>query len=73
MTEEIIKELEARIEKLEFEVKALNEELDEKEREEANVAKMARAICEMQEEMMRNNPSVCIINRINAPTRVGMN
>ena len=73
MTEEIIKQLEARIEKLEFEVKALNEELDEKEREEVNVAKMARAICEMQEEMMRNNSSVYIINRINAPTRVGMN
>jgi ElaB/YqjD/DUF883 family membrane-anchored ribosome-binding protein len=63
---------ENKIEKLEERIRQLENDLDEMVEENAKMAKLARAVCEIQEELVRNNPTIYIVNKINAPTRVGM-
>tara|TARA_R100000908_G_scaffold65255_2_gene53415 strand:- start:1865 stop:2086 length:222 start_codon:yes stop_codon:yes gene_type:complete len=72
MTNEKIKELEARIIELEELVQGLNDEIDVMMDENRTTNKMARAICELQEELRRKFPDLYLINKINAPTMVGM-
>ena len=72
MTDEKIKQLEARITELEELVQQLNDEIDVMADENRTTHKMARAICELQEELQRKFPELYFINRINAPTMVGM-
>jgi len=68
----VINMSENKIEKLEERIRQLENDLDEMVEENAKMAKLARAVCEIQEELVRNNPTIYIVNKINAPTRVGM-
>ena len=72
MTNEKIKQLEARIIELEELVQELNDEIDVMMDENRTTHKLARAVCEIQEELVRSNPTIYIVNKINAPTRVGI-
>ena len=70
---EKIKQLEARIKELEIKCEELQADLVGID-EDINIPhNMARAICELQEYLSNKDPSFFCINRINAPTRVGMN
>jgi len=71
MTNKIIEKLEARIKELETKCEVLENDLDELTEENAKMAKLARAICEIQEHLRDTDRSFILINRINAPTRVG--
>lgn len=66
------KELEARIVELEELVQQLNDEIDVVVNESVVVKNMARAVCELQEELLKQFPAIYIANKIHAPTRVGM-
>ena len=61
-----------RIKELEDKIRQLENDLDDLIEENAKMAKLARAVCEIQEELVRSNPTIYIVNKINAPTRVGM-
>lgn len=63
---------ENKIEKLEERIRQLENDLDEMAEENAKMAKLARAVCEVQEELEKQFPSIYIANKIKAPTRVGM-
>lgn len=63
---------ENKIEKLEERIRQLENDLDEMVEENAKMAKLARAVCEVQEELEKQFPSIYIANKIKAPTRVGM-
>ena len=76
--EDKIKKLEERIKYLEEmnaalakKVNNLNADLDSLEDDMISGAKIARAVCELQEEMNRRFNDVYIINKVDAPTRVG--
>ena len=77
MTNEKVKQLEARIDELQKKLKDLDAEasarIDALEEDLYNATKLARAVCELQEELQRKIPDLYLINKINAPTRVGMN
>ena len=80
MYDEIIKRLQNQIEELKEKVARLEKEnntlrgdLDALDEEMIGGAKMARAVCELQEELQRLFPELYIINKIHAPTKVGMN
>ena len=68
-----IEELKEKVARLEKENNTLRGDLDALDEEMIGGAKMARAVCELQEELQRLNPAVYIINKIHAPTKVGMN
>jgi len=72
MKNEKIKQLEARIEELETKCEELENELENMDSDITSNHKMARAICELQEYLNNKDPSFFCINRINAPTMVGM-
>jgi uncharacterized coiled-coil protein SlyX len=72
MTDEKMKQLEARIEELETKCEELEAELDEINGDITNNQRLARAVCELQEELRRKFPDLYLINTINAPTMVGM-
>ena len=72
MNDEKIKQLEARIEELETKCEDLQTDLDGVDENIMSNHKMARAICELQEELRRKFPDLYLINTINAPTMVGM-
>tara|TARA_R100001509_G_scaffold144963_1_gene101436 strand:+ start:1401 stop:1622 length:222 start_codon:yes stop_codon:yes gene_type:complete len=72
MYDTVIKKLEERIKELESKCEGLENDLDDLIEENAKMAKLARAVCEIQEELVRSNPTIYIVNKINAPTRVGM-
>jgi predicted RNase H-like nuclease (RuvC/YqgF family) len=72
MTDEKIKQLEARIEELETKCEELEAELEDMNGDITSNHKMARAICELQEELRRKFPDLYLINTIKAPTMVGM-
>jgi len=63
---------EDKIEKLEERIRQLENDLDEMVEENTKMAKLARAVCEVQEELEKQFPSIYIANKIKAPTRVGM-
>ena len=70
----------AEVEELKERVAHLEQTLEHKERRIAEIeedlvndGKLARAICELQEELQRKMPDLYFINKIYAPTRVGMN
>ena len=71
MTDEKMKQLEARIEELETKCEELEAELEEMESDIVSNHKMARAICELQEYLRDKDSSFFCINRIHAPTMVG--
>ena len=50
----------------------LQEEIDYHAGETTNMHKLARAVCELQEEMRKQHEGVFFTNEINAPTMVGM-
>jgi len=66
-----IKQLEARIKELEIKCEELQADLVGIDEDIAIPHNMARAICELQEHL-RDKGDFYPINRINAPTRVGM-
>lgn len=68
----MIKMYDKRIKELEDKIRQLENDLDDLIEENAKMAKLARAVCEIQEELVRSNPTIYIVNKINAPTRVGM-
>jgi len=79
MYDKIIKKLEERIKELEEmnaalakKVDILNADLNALEDDIIIGAKIARAVCEIQEHLRDNDPSFMMINRIHAPTMVGM-
>ena len=68
------------IEELKERVAHLEQTLEHKERRIAEIeedlvsdGKLARASCELQEELQRAMPDLYFINKIHAPTKVGMN
>ena len=69
---EKIKENEARIIELEELVQTLNDEIDAMMDENRTAHTLARAVCELQEELVKQFPTIYIANKIDAPTRVGM-
>jgi predicted nucleic acid-binding Zn-ribbon protein len=73
--EEHIQKLEARINELEKQVSELDgiasARLDSLEEDLPHVAKLARAVAELQEELQRKFPDLYFINKIDAPTMVG--
>lgn len=73
--EEHIQKLEARINELEKRVSELDgiasARLDSLEEDLPSVARLARAIAELQEELRRKFPDLYFINKIDAPTMVG--
>ena len=75
MTNEKIQKLEARINELEKKVSDLDgiasARLDSLEEDLPHVAKLARAVAELQQELQRMFPELYIINNIDAPTMVG--
>jgi prefoldin subunit 5 len=71
MTDEEREELEARIEKLEGKVKALNADLNSIEDDMISTSELAKAIHEIQDELKKQG--ICITNDIYAPTMVGGN
>ena len=80
MYDEIIKRMQDSIEELKEKVERLEKENRELRADVTGMDddievnhKIARAVCELQEEVQRNIPEVYFINKINAPTRVGMN
>tara|TARA_Y100001937_G_scaffold17812_1_gene24617 strand:- start:14 stop:256 length:243 start_codon:yes stop_codon:yes gene_type:complete len=68
-----IEELKEKVARLEKENNTLRGDLDALDEEMIGGAKMARAVCELQEELQRLFPELYIINKIHAPTKVGMN
>jgi len=68
----VINMSEDKIEKLEERIRQLENDLDEMVEENTKMAKLARAVCEVQEELEKQFPSIYIANKIKAPTRVGM-
>tara|TARA_R100001015_G_C4633784_1_gene199244 strand:- start:5326 stop:5568 length:243 start_codon:yes stop_codon:yes gene_type:complete len=68
-----IEELKEKVERLESENRELRADVNGIDDDIEVNHKLARAVCELQEEVQRNMPEVYFINRINAPTRVGMN
>ena len=72
MYDKKIKELEDRIKVLERKCEELEDELDSIAQDIVSKHKLARAICEIQEHLRDNDSSFTIINRINAPTMVGL-
>lgn len=68
----MIKMYDKRIKELEDKIKQLENDMDDLIDENTKLAKIARAVCEIQEELVRSNPTIYIVNKINAPTRVGM-
>ena len=76
MTDEKVKQLEARIDELQKKLKDLDAEasarIDALEEDLHNATKLARAVCELQEELQRKIPDLYFINKIDAPTMVGM-
>jgi predicted nucleic acid-binding Zn-ribbon protein len=76
MTDEKVKQLEARIDELQKKLKDLDAEasarIDALEEDLYNATKLARAVCELQEELQRKMPDLYLINKIDAPTMVGM-
>jgi|TARA_R100001460_G_scaffold54662_1_gene93962 hypothetical protein len=64
-----IDKLQKEIEGLKKTIKGLQKDLDVLF--EINTAKLERAVCEMQE-YLGENRDFYVINKINAPTRVGM-
>lgn len=71
MYDKVIEKLEERIKTLERKCEELEDELDSVAQDIVSEHKLARAICEIQEHLRDNDPSFMMINRINAPTRVG--
>ena len=71
--QESIEELKEKVERLENENRELRADVNGIDDDIKFNHKIARAVCELQEEVQRNMPEVYIINKINAPTRVGMN
>jgi len=72
MTDEKIKQLEARIEELETKCEELESELEEMDGDITSNDRLARAVCELQEYLRGKDSSFFCINIMNAPTRVGM-
>ena len=72
MYDKVIKKLEERIKELERKCEELEDELDSVAQDIVSEHKLARAICEIQEHLRDNDPSFMMINRIHAPTMVGM-
>ena len=70
---EKIKQLEARIKELEIKCEELQADLVGIDEDIAIPYNMARAICELQEEFVKQFPTTYMVNIINAPTKVGMN
>ena len=68
-----IEELKEKVERLEKENRELRADVTGMDDDIEVNHKIARAVCELQEEVQRNIPEVYFINKINAPTRVGMN
>jgi len=68
-----IEELKEKVARLEKENNTLRGDLDALDDEMIGGAKIARAVCELQEELQRMFPELYIINKIHAPTKVGMN
>ena len=68
-----IEELKEKVERLEKENRELRADVTGMDDDIEVNHKIARAVCELQEEVQRNNPTIYLINKINAPTRVGMN
>jgi len=77
MTDEKVKQLEARIDELQKKLEDLDAEasarIDALELDLYNATRLARAVCELQEELQRKMPDLYLINKIDAPTMVGMN
>ena len=69
---EKINELEARIIELEEIVETLNGEIDVMMDNNSVANNMARAVCELQEQLKKQFPTIYIANKIDAVTRVGM-
>lgn len=73
--EEHIQKLEARINELEKKVSELDgiasARLDGLEEDLPHVARLARAIAELQDELQRKFPTLYFINKVDAPTMVG--
>jgi len=82
--EKRIEKLEEKIAELEEANRLLREDLSDKENAinglgddldmvlaDGNVVKLARAVCELQEELRRKFPDLYFINNIDAPTKVG--
>ena len=72
MTDEKMKQLEARIEELETKCEELEAELEEMNGDITSNHRLARAVCELQEELEKQFPTIYIANKIHAPTMVGM-
>ena len=79
-----IERLEERIANLEEANRLLREDLADKENiinglgddidmllGDGNMSRLARAVCELQEELRRKFPDLYFINKIDAPTKVG--
>ena len=75
MTNEKIQKLEARINELEKKLSDLDgiasARLDGLEEDLPHVARLARAIAELQDELQRKFPDLYLINKVDAPTMVG--
>ena len=67
-----IEELKEKVERLESENRELRADVNGIDEDIEVHHKLARAVCELQEELVRSNPTIYIVNKINAPTRVGM-
>tara|TARA_R110000751_G_scaffold164133_2_gene270256 strand:+ start:358 stop:597 length:240 start_codon:yes stop_codon:yes gene_type:complete len=72
MMKETIDELIKALELLKDEFKGLIIEFEYNEKSIESTKKLARAVCELQEEMKKNHGDVFFINEINAPTRMGI-
>lgn len=66
------KELEARITELESMCEELESELEDIQSAIVSNSMIARAVCELQEELEKQFPTIYIANKIHAPTMVGM-
>jgi len=62
-----------KIARLENKLRSLEMNLNEVLDDVADGGRMARAICELQEYLSDKDSSFFCVNKINAPTRVGMN
>jgi len=69
--EKEIEELKEEIEELRKEIEKLKGDLDELYENEIKHSIIARAVCELQDEM-RKHHDVFFVNEIDAPTQVGM-
>ena len=64
-----IKQLEETVEGLKIKIQVLENELEEM----ASYYSLAKAVCEIQDELKKLNPSLMLYNKIYAPTKVGTN